>query len=208
MASLLMTSSNGHKVNIGAKTATRRLSGLEAVNANPELWSISRQKDGVFILTTETDNVSFCKPKFIVGQVVSIREPHYLWGWWMTIWSESKQKAERVFERLNMNIMFPDNPPDKDIEKGIQSSIGWYLRPSMFQFEKDVRTHVRITGVGCSRLQSITEEQVKTEGVNGQIQGIDAYCYNFAQLWDSINKKSGHGWDRNDWVFDYEFERI
>lgn len=30
----------------------------------------------------------------------------------------------------------------------------------------------------------------------------------FAWLWDSINKKSGYGWDKDPWVWRYQYEYL
>ncbi len=41
-----------------------------------------------------------------------------------------------------------------------------------------------------------------------QIHHCEQLLEAFKKLWDSINKKRGHGWDKNDWVWVIEFKVI
>jgi len=87
------------------------------------------------------------------------------------------------------------------------------------------RIKLLITNVKCQKLQDITEEDCIKEGIGSgfqinsgfpDYQHIDKYgvCnltqdtakMSYATLWDKIN---GNGsWDKNNWVFVYEFEKI
>jgi len=66
----------------------------------------------------------------------------------------------------------------------------------------------KITGLRAERLQQITEEDAVAEGCTvmvgttiGGNMGLASARYSFMKLWDSLNAKRGHGWDKNDWVF-------
>jgi hypothetical protein len=61
------------------------------------------------------------------------------------------------------------------------------------------RITLRVTRVGVERLQSISEEDARAEGV-------EPYGHIFERLWDSINAKRGYGWDVNPWVWVVSFE--
>lgn len=82
------------------------------------------------------------------------------------------------------------------------------------------RIQLRIIDVRVERLQDISEEDAREEGVHQY--GDSSYkiytptdrfrCRHaresFESLWESINAKRGYGWNENPWVWVIEFERI
>jgi hypothetical protein len=93
-------------------------------------------------------------------------------------------------------------------------------RPSLFMPKEAARIFLRITDVRVKRLQDITEEDARDEGVGDpydyqapeyyeqpHMRGIGYFASAFAGLWDSLNSKRGYGWDTNPWVWVYSFER-
>ena len=95
---------------------------------------------------------------------------------------------------------------EKPLE-GIYSYHTW--RPSIHMPRWASRITLEITEVRVERVQEITEEDAKTEGVN-EISLIDrdGYYSSFADLWDSINAKRGYGWDTNPWVWVISFDKV
>jgi hypothetical protein len=90
-------------------------------------------------------------------------------------------------------------------------------RPSIFMPREAARIFLLVTDVHAERVQNITEEEAKAEGAiaeAGYCNGVPAaqygksYRLGFSWLWDSINAKRGHGWEVNDWVWAYTFQRI
>ena len=80
------------------------------------------------------------------------------------------------------------------------------------------RITLEVTGVRAERLQDISEEDARAEGVVGLGVNEDGYDLDnpnhwigfktrFHYLWDSINGKR-HPWDSNPWVFVIEFKLI
>jgi hypothetical protein len=80
------------------------------------------------------------------------------------------------------------------------------------------RTFVKIKDIRVERVQEISDEDILAEGIKGDIYGDEiniapkmdmrsARIY-FMELWDSINKKRGYGWNENCWCWVVEFERI
>ena len=81
------------------------------------------------------------------------------------------------------------------------------------------RLFLKVKDIRVERLQDITEEDTKAEGVlwnrarklneleksNNIIDNAKAL---FMHLWGSINSKRGYGWDLNPWVWVVEFERV
>jgi hypothetical protein len=75
------------------------------------------------------------------------------------------------------------------------------MRSTLHLPEVFARYFLKITDVRAERLQEITVEDIRLEGV--EQKWLDAKGY-FKQLWDSINKD--YPWESNPWVFRYEFE--
>ena len=71
------------------------------------------------------------------------------------------------------------------------------------------RISLKIMDVRVERLQSISYEDIKREGIQKKINGVSLDMkVDFYNLWDSINAKKGYGWQANPWVWVIEFERI
>lgn len=92
-------------------------------------------------------------------------------------------------------------------------------KSSLFMRREDSRILLEITSIGASRLQNISDEDAKAEGLYQDQAGrlttwsasqeskeflnpIEAY----RDLWESINGTSS--WDANPWVWVIEFRRI
>ena len=91
-------------------------------------------------------------------------------------------------------------------------------RPSIFMPRWASRITLEITEIKVERVQDITEEGAKAEGVtinpaleilaNFYKEHGTKYKIMFRDLWNSINKKRGFGWDLNPWVWVVKFRRI
>ncbi len=93
-------------------------------------------------------------------------------------------------------------------------------RPSIFMPREAARIFLKVKNVRVERLQEITEEDAKAEGMTRHLRSVLGYAaaeseeeFNLTQakstfrlLWDSMNKKRGYGWDKNPWVWVIEFE--
>ena len=85
--------------------------------------------------------------------------------------------------------------------------------PSIFMPRKASRLTLQVTGVRVERLQQITEDGARAEGVPGDtvwgewMAGRPSHKAAFVHLWDEIN---GHraGWCDNPWVWVVEFQRL
>jgi hypothetical protein len=89
----------------------------------------------------------------------------------------------------------------------------YHWRPSIHMPRWASRITLEVTEVRVQRLQDISEEDAKAEGVapsfedsHGIIGSQCFYRYGFSRLWDSINKKSP--WDSNPFVWAVTFRRI
>jgi hypothetical protein len=92
-------------------------------------------------------------------------------------------------------------------------------KPSLFMPKQACRIFLKMKSIRVERLQDISEEDAKAEGVDF-VEGINGNLYfnylkkeyggnerfSFMTLWESIN---GDGsWNKNPFVWVYEFERI
>lgn len=99
----------------------------------------------------------------------------------------------------------------------------WYVRmPSIFMPRWASRLTLEIVDIRIERLQEITEEAARAEGISDpheicprslfQVPGDSKPRFTtastaFEDFWDSINAKRGFGWDKNPWVWVIEFKR-
>ena len=96
-------------------------------------------------------------------------------------------------------------------------------RPSIHMPRWASRINLEIVDIRVERVQDISEEDAKAEGVIEEV-GAHGPIYKapnlpngcsygsakqaFKTLWDSINKKRGVGWDEPRWVWVVEFKEI
>lgn len=81
--------------------------------------------------------------------------------------------------------------------------------PSIHMPKEAARIFLKVTDVRVERLQDITEEQAKQEGVLSTL-GIAART-GFKTVWSSTIKtadRDKYSWDANPWVWVIEFERV
>lgn len=123
--------------------------------------------------------------------------------WVREAWSKDKNN-EYVY-RANYGTTEDDSFPP--------SMFKW--RPSIFMPREACRIKLRITDIRVERLQDISEDDAKAEGVSLNYGASDErvcrfqkYRDAFRALWDSLNKKRGYGWDTNPWVWVIEFEKL
>jgi uncharacterized protein YhfF len=104
-------------------------------------------------------------------------------------------------------IVYPERLKNPLPQVGKCLSYGGYREASRITLE--------ITNVRVERLNEISEEDAKAEGVppiwleddDNLIPPHDSYREGFAELWDKINGKK-HPWSSNPWVFVIEFRRL
>jgi hypothetical protein len=146
------------------------------------------------------------KPKHTAGDILYVREA----------WKEDVRTGHDGY------CYKADGP----LETYPNNLIRW--SPSVNMPRAAARIFLRVTDVRAERLQDITEKDARAEGIksyflhkehggewhessSAPFVGVnDTHCTRkkaFAELWDSLNVKCGHGWDTNPWVWAYTFER-
>ena len=88
-------------------------------------------------------------------------------------------------------------------------------RPSIHMPKEAARIWLKVTDVRVERLQDITIERIRKEGLEPRFKVKDKFSDGiargrFLELWNNTIKKSDldrYGWDANPWVWVVEFER-
>lgn len=83
------------------------------------------------------------------------------------------------------------------------ADIAWPWRPSIHMSRGLSRLTLEITAIRVERIQDITVEDARAEGMQGARTLGD-----FSELWDSINAARGYGWEANPWVWVIEFNQM
>lgn len=169
------------------------------------------------------------------GDLLWVRETFKYWNWtedgmpWIKYAADDKslffdscipdEWCEKL-ENIWVNLSDPENYKIDSTARDRK----W--RPNIFLPRWASRLTLKTTDIRIERVQDISEEDAKAEGVKlvgAWIRtqdklyedyldrtgvGLLSAKESFQTLWDSINSKSGHSWDKNPWVWVIEFEVI
>ncbi|MFH2041790.1 MAG: hypothetical protein ABIJ35_04625 [Acidobacteriota bacterium] len=170
----------------GNKTVTRR---LIAPQPGEYAYVWSEEKDGINFASP----ASFSRFRYQPGETVYIKEK-----WAQDLEGEVFYKA------------------DHDIKP---STVERWSSP-LFMPERAARSHALIVSVRPEKIREITHEEADREGTENyrpkqwdvpfikEVRARDGCTLlvgKFAQLWNSLHPGS---WDRNDWVWRYELEKM
>jgi len=116
-------------------------------------------------------------------------------------WSRER-RGNLTFSQYHAERGMPDA-----IEYEADSASTGPWNPSIHMPRWASRITLGITGIRCERLNEISEEDAKDEGVvgfkgNPHPTAVDAYC----NLWESINGPGS--WDANPWVWVISFKQV
>ena len=212
------------------KTQTRRVIKPQPPEdaklvAEPRL--IDNGVDFIDIKDKEDSCLYWTTPKYQIGDIIWVRETHYVYGKWVKngITKTGKQKYKFIGD-YKKPVYFYDTLPtiDKITHAFYKSDIGYFQRPSIFMPYELARIFLKVKNVGCERVQDISDVSAFAEGVginytdHGTCRIYKSYdskapwyyrvAESFASLWDSINAKRGYDWSTNPWVWVYEFEHM
>lgn len=169
---------------LGNKTQTRRV-----IKIKSEIETDRHDKNYLYVQDEYGDSrhlLEYCPYK--IGQTLWVRE---------------------TFSYFNNEIIYKAGPHN------LNGKIGWCglkWKPSIFMPRKIARLFLKITNIRIERVQDISAEDCINEGISLKSK---KYIYAdlkaralFHELWDSINKKRSYGWDKNPYVWVYDFEVI
>jgi len=149
---------------------------------------------------------------FPVGTRAYVKETFGLWC--HSIESVGVEYAAGGEDKI---VDFPNKVGMPSLEVQCQKNKGGGRRkcPSIFMPKWASRIWLNVTAVRVERLQDITEEDAKAEGIrfheSSKVFGELGMCFGTAKraykfLWESINGPGS--WDLNPWVWVYQFRRI
>jgi hypothetical protein len=140
------------------------------------------------------------------------------------LWVRETWKCEELDSGLD-GVRFAADGAFREIENTFDASNAWgeanrkggKWRPSIFMPRWASRITLEIVSVLVERVQEITKEDAKAEGVSNLWRWdakrnskhpehfrravLNPYVANYSVLWDEINSKRGFGWDVNPWVW-------
>lgn len=190
------------------KTQTRRLNGLDAINENPDEWSIDTvlpNGQAAFNRGRGFEIKLIQCPYGQVGDRLWVREGYKIDG----MHFDSDQTS--IFGiYLADNSSFDFEPTEEEDEKIDARKYPFRRTPGRFMYRSLSRITLEITGIRVERLQDISEADAKAEGVidDPSDMGWDNwYGVHFRKLWEKINAKK-HPWSDNPWVWVITFRRI
>ncbi|MDY6867005.1 MAG: hypothetical protein SVT56_03750 [Chloroflexota bacterium] len=200
---------------------------------------------------TEKDWKRFCSklikycPHGVVGDRLWVRETWRVRGWWPDEPFNIQYRAdmshqqmqgdidpdweERIWEQITEEMDSAGVPYDEDGVYQFEGEPPLKWRPSIFMPRAASRILLEVTDVRVERLQEISQNDARNEGVNvwwwkaadgfAEIGPFDYefnskhvpenkrdYKKGFIDLWNSINAKRGYSWDENPWVWVVKFK--
>lgn len=187
MKPILFNAEMVRAVQNGRKTVTRRVvkpkyTNTEIILKNGKAFETA----GTLATTVEI------KPPYQVGDILYVRET----------WAE--------LETVYGHLYYAYKADDDTLHHSIGGNFTHWC-PSIHMPKEAARIFLRVTGVRVERLQDITEEQAKAEGIDTNNKTLSARCIFKYHIWNSTIKKSDldkYGWDANPWVCAVEFKKI
>lgn len=184
----------------GRKTVTRRL-----INPQPIIADGVHMEPRGAVFSSLMVDFTVRKPKYQPGDIVGIGEPWCLLKGWDK--HSGNEVVQSVYADANeLPAIYYLNDGEKPAGMG-RTRTGRFLPDAL------VRHRARIVSVRAERLQEITEEELKAEGIDvirdewaGQCQDFDETLTDqqlFTILWDHLHGKEAP-WSSDPWVFRYE----
>ena len=172
----------------GRKTCTRRI--IKAEKVDNVLNSPARKSN------PDIPDAQFIKclvdMKYEPGDILYVRET----------WYKSPLRYMYRADYSNTEQFYTD---------GKEVNIKWH--PSIHMSKEAARIWLRVTDVRVERLQDITIDDIRGEGLSSvavHAGDMEIALEEWKMLWNSTIKKSDidrYGWDANPWVWAIEFER-
>lgn len=196
----------------------------------PEKWHTGKcafEKNGhgdeAFIIYGKCGEKTRYAP-YRVGDILWVKEPHYLWGYWKKNGQTKtgRQKWKFVY-RKSMGVRYPDNLPPIVCTK--KDELGWFKRTGRFMPKWAARHWLRVTAVkDPQQIQNISEEDAKAEGIrSSQLPHRITIYYAgdypnptaaetargaFRNLWNRLHPLPGERWEDGPWTFPCVIERF
>ena len=185
----------------GKKTQTRRV-----ITPQPEIHSVpgagaelrhAAVKHTVGIFNSEQQRLGW-------NRLIADAIPHRFGApgdrlWVRETWAWLTGNGKRLVYRADAD------PPMTS--GGTESVPGMRWTPSIFMRRAQSRITLDVTSVRVERLNDISEEDARAEGVAPLQMDHGLFVPSFHGLWDSINGERAP-WDTNPWAWVVSFERV
>ncbi len=181
-----------------SKTATRRVINpqpqSQGIKEYGEAWEWHRSKKDWFAGATLEQvrspiGLRKYSPYGLPGDKLWVRESFTKFGYKSFKWLLNTQ-----------NWIYKASATDWDLEMLKMNNRKW--TSPLFMPRIASRITLKIEEVRVERVQDITYDDIRTEGIMKKINWVSTDMRNaFIDLWDSINLKRGYGWDTNPWVW-------
>lgn len=146
------------------------------------------------------------------GDTLWIREEHYRYGHWEPVLGTRTKKGRQkwCFVADSGKVLY-EAPAEcrKGRHHKDPGTSAWHKRLARFMPRALSRLTLEVTGVAVERLQAITEEQARAEGVQpvpfcraGRPPGME-HVEAFEDLWCSLH--GPESWEANPWVWAISF---
>jgi len=196
-------------INDGTKTQAMRLRKLNKINENPADWHAGGVYEG---------QVRFYNPT--TKEAVNIKCPYGQVS--DRLWVREAFKSSDVNELGSHcdTVALIEYKDGKCVDVSYSCDGDWWetarhnvWKPSIHMPRWASRINLEITEVRVERVQDISIEDIKLEGVDITYSGSEQWKVGFphsdmAKLWNSINAKRGYGWDTNCWVWVISFKVV
>ena len=197
----------------GRKTVTRRV-----VKPQPERAPIPIPDEKYWLgCFAGDDKCRAIKPPYRPGDILYVRETFRI-----DYLSNIPGSGRIHYKADDTYADFSFSPARYEMMRRAQLKPGW--RPNENMPREAARIFLRVTDVRVERLQEITPDQLRAEGLDlfvtpsecksmmncfGAVFNYERKKKDFSNLWDNIIKKADHalyGWEANPWIWVIEFE--
>ncbi|WP_321834449.1 hypothetical protein [Clostridium butyricum] len=178
----------------GRKTTTRRV--IKDVDNNYTYLGSDKQKSNVLFSRNTTGLSLKIKIPYKAGDTLYVRET----------WQISNPMGDFARDNMTAEYVYKAGYSEGEripIDREQEKNLGVW-KPSIHMPKVAARIFLKVIGVRVERLQDITEQGIKAEGVTEEWppHAMDK----FQELWNSTTKE--YGWDTNPYVWVIEFKRI
>ncbi len=192
-----MSGDNPRLILEGRKTQTRRILRVHMGGGRywTPLYQVELQPDGTW---RDSRCDSFRCPYGVVGDRFWVRET------WAapTCYDDEKPRDLPATLAEGDELIYRAESPDYQVR-----ALGSFWRSPLFMPRWASRITLEIVNVRVERLQDISEEDARVEGVKPTaFHDPLNYIGSFAALWESLHDKGA--WDKNPWVWVIEFRKI
>lgn len=182
----------------GRKTETRRL-------IKPQPKHVQALTDGRFETSEDggfDQDVKYIKPPYKPGDILYVRET----------WCTHEDMADVFEEQLIPGYYYKANEIGKEWVND-REIVKW--RPAIHMPKDAARIFLRVVDVRVGRLQDITEDGAKAEGVVPFKKDPEDDCWSdglyrttFQYMWNEMYGWNPNSWDTNPWVWVIKFKRM